>query len=415
MTAQSRTPEILNLLALNIRDAAEIARCLVGAQGLILHIGAEMEWARERLAGSGLALANKPMRLPEAVEEAHLPRGLRVLPRPTDAPTDLVNIGLYVAGKSGSVAAMLEIRQVPAGWDTRDHLRGLDHVRALLQGQVDALVGGPAIVAGTMQRLVTLLRDLDDNVVSHGFSGLLNALTGKTPSRVEVMSMRICGLAATHPTREDAQEVVLSDVAVDLLEQAGLGRSADMQQFEQPAEAGMPDMVVPVPQNLAPFARARIVEHDYDVAEEEETGRLWFRQTGSKDIWSQLANGFSDGWTEIAAEILGQSDDITSEFAQMHLIRRRDLPTDEIAEAYELDGTIWWLRSDEAGTEARFEGGDWQSCSIDPDIAVKKRAFAALSQLDPNIADRLGDAVHDWAHRMAHAVQVVPYMAIAAE
>lgn len=415
MPAHRQTPEILGLLALNIRDAAETARCLVGAQGLILHIGAEMEWARARLAGAGLALANKPMRLPEAMEDARLPHGLRVLPRPVDAPTDLVNIGLYVEGKGGTVAAMLEIRQVPAGWDTRDHLRGLEHVRALLQGQVDALAGGPAIVAGSMQRLVTLLRDLDENMVSHGFSGLLNALTGNAPSRVEVMSMRICGLAATHPTREESQEVVLSDVALELLEQAGLGRTADIREFQQPAGAEVPSMTVAVPQNLAPFARARIVEHDYDVAEDDETGYLWFRQTGSQNVWAQLANGFSDGWTEIAAEILGQSDDITAEFAQMHLIRRRDIPTDEIAEAYELDGTIWWLRSGEKDTEARFDGGAWQSCAIDPDLSVKKRAFAALSQLDPNIGDRLSDAAHDWARRMAHAVQVVPYMAIAAE
>jgi hypothetical protein len=415
MTALFRTPEILDLLTLNIRDASGVARALVGAQGHRLHLGAEIEWARTRLSAAGVALAEAP--LAEMAEDAEpfWPRGLRRLPMPPGSPTDCVDIGLDLGGRTGPAAAMLELGGVPAGWATRDHLRGLEQIRSLLTGQIEALLAGPGIVAATLLRLVTLLRELDDKAASHSLAGLLTVLADKQPSRVEVMAMRICGLAGTPPARGDGTHVVLSDVALDLLEQAGLGRTTQGIGIVAVPDGAAPSMEVVAPQTLVPFARARIVERDYDVAEDDQSGHLWFRTAGTQDAWAVLANTCADGWTAIAAEILGQTSDITVEFAQMHLIRRRDLPTDQVAEAYELDGTIWWLREGESGTEGRLHGGDWQPCAVDRDLPVKKRALAALLQIDPHHGDRLTDQVREWARRMAHAVQVVPYLAIAAE
>jgi hypothetical protein len=415
MTAPFRSPEILDLLALNIRDASEIARALVGAQDHRLHLGPELEWVRARLSATGLALSDAPLDPAASAADPFLPRGIIKLPMPAGSPTDCQDIGIDIDSASGAPLAMLQLGQVPAGWATRDRLRGLERLRALLKGQLDALAGGPGIVAATMLRLVTLLRELDDNAVSHSFAGLLSILAGKQPNRVEVMAMRICGLAGTPSSRSDGNEIVLSNVAVDLLDQAGMGRSSVPMAFISMADGSAPNMKVVVPQSLVPFARARIVERDYDVAEDDQSAHLWFRPAGTQDIWSPLANNSSDGWTAIAAEILNQTSDITVEFAQMHLIRRRDLPTDEVAEAYDLNGTIWWLRDGETGLEARLDGGHWQFCAMDQDMPAKRRALTALLQIDPGISERLTDQVREWARRMAHAVHVVPYMAIAAE
>ncbi len=415
MTAPHRFPEILDLLALNIRDASESARALVGAQDLRLHLGPDLEWARARLAGAGLAVSPRPLAAARADADPFLPQGLRRLPMAAGSPTDFLDIGLDLDNGTGAPVAMLELGRVPAGWASRDRLKGVEHLRTLLTRQVDALAGGPAIVAQTVLRLVTLLRELDDNCVSHSFAGLLHALAGKQPSRVEVMALRICGLAGSTPSRTEGHEVVLSDVALDLLDQAGMGRTAVPLALVPAHDAAMPRMMVEAPQALAPFARARIVERDYDVAEDEPSGLFWFRPTATEEPWVLLANNASDGWAAIAAEILCETSDMTVDFAQMHLIRRRDLPTDQVAEAYELNGTVWWLRDAEAGLEARLEGGTWQPCAVDRDLPAKQRALGALMMIDPAVTDRMTDQVRDWTRRMAQSVQVVPYMSIAAE
>lgn len=415
MTVPHRFPEILDLLALNIRDASESARALLGAQNHRLHLGPELEWARTRLTGAGLPVAARQLAVLRADADPFLPQGVRKLPMAAGSPTDFLDIGIDLDAGASAPVAMLELGRVPAGWASRDRLKGVEHLRTLLTRQVDALAGGPAIVAQTILRLVTLLRELDDNSVSHSFAGLLNALAGRQPSRVEVMALRICGLAGSTPSRTEGNEVVLSDVALDLLDQAGMGRTSVPLAFVPAHDGEMPRMAVVAPPALAPFARARIVERDYDVAEDEPTGLFWFRPTGTEEPWVLLANNASDGWTAIAAEILCETSDMTVEFSQMHLIRRRDLPTDQVAEAYELNGTVWWMRDSESGMEARLEGGAWQPCAVDRDLPAKKRALVALVMIDPAVTDRMTDQVRDWTRRMAQSVQVVPYMSIAAE
>ena len=415
MTQQSRTPEILETLVLNIREAAQTARALVGAQTCQLHLTAEMDWARARLTGAGLVLAAKTL-LPEDLGPPNsIAPGVRKLPLPVGSPTDLLDIGVDITGSPTTAVAMLHLEKVQAGWATRENLAGLDNLMSLLNRQFLALEHGPKIVAEPMLRLVTLLRDLDDQAVSHSLSGLLRVLAGQQPSRVEVMAMRICGLAdSLQPCLED-RDVALSDVTQVLLDRSGIGRTARPVEFSPYAGGWSAEPAIAPPASVVPFARVRIVEQDFDVAEAENSDRLWFRAQGEVEGWIPLANGSADGWTAIAAEILSQTRDITNEYAQMHLIRRRDIRTEEVAEAYELGGVIWWLRAGERGSEARLDGCDWQDCTTEPGLSVKARALKALLQLDADIVSGLSEQARDWAHRMAHSVQVAPYIGIAAE
>jgi hypothetical protein len=415
MISPFRAAEISDMISLNIRDTAAIARAMIGAEDYQLHLERELDWARPRLAVAGVRLAERGCLPSGSLPDASLPGGIRALPMPPGSPTDILDIAIDLESASGEPLAMLRLVRVPASWTTRDRLKGLVHLRLLLKSQIDALSGGPAVVAATMLHLVTLMRELDDNAVSHSLCGLLHVLAGKQPSRVEVMAMRICGLAATPTGRHESHEVVLSDVARDLLEQAGLGRAQDQVAVIAPAAEEAPLMEVVRPEFLAPFARARIVEQDYDVAEDDRTGHLWFRSTALQNDWSPLANTPADGWAAIAAEILGQTTDIFVDYAQMHLIRRRDLPTDQVAEAYDLNGTVWWVREGETGIEARLADGAWRPCDIDGDLPAKKRALQALMRIEPDVAERLSGHFNDWARRMSQAVQVVPYMAVAAE
>jgi len=415
MTPVSQRPEIHDLLALNVLEAVEIARALVGAQDCQLHLGPELDWSRPRLSGVGVDLATAPLDAAACEQEARLSPGIRKLPLAKGAPTDLMEIGLEIAGPDGVPFAMLQLERVPTSWASRETVRGLTHVTAILKRQFEALAGGTATVAAPMLRLCTLIRELDDQAVSQAVCGLLKVLSDEQPNRVETMAMRICGLAQSDQTSLEDRKAILSPVTLDLLDRAGIGRTSQQITYTQAADDALPSLEIPTPEILIPFAQARLLEEAFDVAEDEVSGRLWFRPEGSGNQWAPLGNGFADGWSAIAAEILVETRDILHEYARMHLIRRRDLPTTEIAEAYELNGVIWWLRNGETGSEARIDGGEWQVCPLESGLSVKTRALNALLQVSPETVSGLSDHAQDWARRMAQSVQVVPLVAIAAE
>jgi len=415
MTQHFRGFEIPDFIVLTICQTVQIARDLLGAQEYVLQLAAKMDWARSRLMAADIAVADLCF-TPEGLGDyAEIRPGLHNIPLPMGSPTDLLDIGIQILGADQTPLALLRLEKVQAGWATRQRLSGLGHVMSLLNAQFAALSQGPAIVATPMLRLVTLLRDVDAQAVSHGLSGFLRVLAGEQPSRVEIMAMQIGGLAESAIPCLQNCDVALSETAQLLLDQAGIGRTVHPVEITLNPGGDLAAPVLPSPESLSPFARVRIVEQNFDVAEADASERLWFRPSEAAGRWLPLANGTADGWTAIAAEILAETRDITHDYAQMHLIRRRDLPTDEIAEAYELAGVIWWLRSAEAGAEARLEGGAWKRCNLQAEHPAKSRALEALSQLDADIVCRLSDQARDWAHRMAHAVQVTPYMGVAAE
>ncbi|NEX45257.1 hypothetical protein [Pseudotabrizicola algicola] len=414
MSQISRKPELLDLLALNIGHACEAARAVSGADGCRLRLGEALDWMRPRLAGAGVVLCTEKHIPEDAGASRETP--IHNLPMPPGSPTDLVCMGIDLRDSTGNSIGLLALRGVPAAWATRDRIKALESLASLLANDIGALIGGPSLLAEPVLRLVTMIRDLDDHAVSHALGGLLRVLAGKQPSKVEAMAMRICGLAGSTHAYLENREIVLSPAAEELLDRAGMGRTSEGLVFTPVAANDAVECSLPVPHALEAFARVRILNKDFDVAEAETSGQYWYRETEAEQTaWAPLANGASDGWTAIAAEILTESRDVAAEYAKMNIIRRRDLPTDEVAEAYELNGIVWWMRQSETTVEARLASGEWQSCGEVNDGTVKACALSALLKIAPRTLEDQTDQVRDWVRRMAHSVQVLPYMAVAAE
>jgi hypothetical protein len=211
--------------------------------------------------------------------------------------------------------------------------------------------------------------------------------------------------------------VALNEIAAAILGRAGLGHTARGVPVMTLADTAAQQARLPAPAAAyLPFARLRLVERDFAVADDEPTGKLVFRPMDDAGFpWTWLINGPCDGWTAVASEILGQVHDTVHEFSRMHVIRRRDLPTEEIAEAYELEGTIWWLRTRDGGHEARLDAGTWIPVNLDPEMSSKDRAIIALFVIAPDMRDALSGPARDWANRMAQTVQVSPMISVAAE
>jgi len=92
----------------------------------------------------------------------------------------------------------------------------------------------------------------------------------------------------------------------------------------------------------------------------------------------------------------------------MHLLRRRDLPTEEVAETFEILGHIFWLRLSETGVEIRVQGQDWRPINVSAELESRTRAVAAVQLLQAEHVISLDAATHDWSIRMAHGVQIMP-------
>lgn len=415
MTPQPNSPYINDLLVLNVRDAVEAARFMVGAQSCHLQIAPDLVYAASRLSLTGLSVLVEPVATALTDADGTQCPDIMRLALPKGSPTDRLDIGVIIRAADGPPFALMKLERVPTGWAKQETLKGLSHIKAIMMQQFEALALGPALVATPMLRLCSLIRELDDQAVSHAVYGLLRVLAKEQPNRLETMAMRICGLTSSAQPCLEEREIVLGPVTLDLLDRAGIGRTSGQLAFVPEAGDCSRPAAVRAPSNLAPFAQIRVLEETFDVAEDENRGQLWFRKAGSTGEWVALAAGFADGWAPIAAEILGQTRDILRDYGLMHMIRRRDLPTDEIAEAYELDGVIWWLRNGEAGSEARLDDGEWCRLDLELDLPGKVRALQALFVLDAGVEDRLSDQAHDWVRRMARAVQVMPFVAIAAE
>jgi hypothetical protein len=415
MTRKPENLDVNEILVLNVRDTIEAARHLVGAQGCHLQLSPNLLWVASRLSLVGVSVEVAPVaETCSEAEKTHCPDIVK-LPLPQSSPTDRIDIGVIIRASDGPPFAMMKLERVPVGWSRQEALKGLGHLKAMQMQQFEALALGPALVAAPMLRLCGLVRELDDQAVSHALFGLLRVLADEQPNRVETMAMRICGLTASAQPYLEEREIVLGPVALDLLDKAGIRRTSGQLAFVPEAGHCERPTAVCVPPSLAPFATMRALEEVFEVAEDDKGGLLWFRPEGSTGPWVPLAAGFEDGWAAIAVEVLGQTRDILRDYAKMHLIRRRDLPTDEVAEAYELDGVIWWLRDGEAGTEARMENEDWRMLPIEADQSARLRAMNALFLLDSGAQDRLSDSANDWVRRMAQAVHVMPCAAIAAE
>lgn len=401
-------PNLLMFLAENLQDILHMADVLSEGEPCRVILLPGRDPLAERLRHCGL---DGSRLLVDAAAPAAprdpLPR-LRSLPKPDGAPTDTIDLALDLSDTDGSPLGMLVMRGVAATALPRMRIAALESIGMLLQRHLRALSMGSALVAAPVLSVISALHDGADPVASMTLTGLLKALAGEPGSLAEATSLRIAGLAEAGADALHSREVTLTPEAQVLLRQAGLAGLDTIQTQPRGNRPSGPSGPIRRADLPAAFARLRVIDMDFDITEDRPDGPLWFRKSRTTDTWQQLDSVLADGWTTVAAEILRTATDIVTQFAQMHMLRRRDLPTDEIAEAYELAGHIWWLRRDGAQLDIRRDGGEWVRTPIDPDLPQRERSVSAVLWHDPSLRTRVQEASEAWVDRMAQAVQVHP-------
>jgi hypothetical protein len=416
---QGMARSLSGLLVANLCDTMAALGGMMQARQMRLALAPALHGHAAPLRRAGLSVETVEAGALGAADGVTLPL-LRDLPRQEGQPTDLVDLAMDLVDPAGQPLARLDLLDVPGGWNSRARLRGVDPLARQLLRQVLALKAGACLLAPPMLALLARLREFDDHAASHLVTGFLQVMAGGSPAQVEVTALRIAGLSEMPAAYRSKADVTLNDVAMSLLDELGLGLVPGQEPL---AASAAPEAAAPLaamPQRpalgLMPFARLHLLETDYDVAEDDATALLWFRpmREAHRD-WAVLDSRAVDGWTVVATEILGKTVDIQRAFATMHVIRRRDIPTEEVAEIYDLHGLIWWLRHGEAGPEARLDGGQWSAYPAPAQCEGKARAVEALFHLVPNLSNLLGHKAQDWANRMAQTVQVAPVLVQAAE
>jgi len=406
------------LLFAGLADTAAALTGIVQAQEARLLLGPELHGFAAPLRQAGVCVDVVEMvAMVETIETLDRTASLRELPRAEGQPTDLVDLALDLGAASAQPIARLDLLAVPGGWDSRSRLKGIAPLARQMNRHILAVQGGACLLAPTMLALLEKLRDFDDTAVSYLVTGFLRVMAGGSPTPVEATALRIAGLSEMPVAYPRKTNVTFNEVAQGVLDDLGLGQ--ELLAAAPATEQAVAAPVVPlraVP-DLIPFARLSLLERDYAVAEDDDSGLLWFRpmEGGTAEDWTVLDSRTVDGWSVVATEVLGKMLDIQRAFAMMHVIRRRDIATEEVAEIYDLHGLIWWLRQGETGPEARLDGGDWAVYPAPAQSEVKARAIDVLFHLVPDLSDQLKDKARDWAHRMAQTVQVSPIMMQAAE
>jgi hypothetical protein len=412
----TRAMSLQSLCCQSLHQGCNALAGLVQARSMALHLSDLSAGLGGALAQVGVVIATDDApELPDAAQAVlSMPC---VLPARAGMPTDCVDLVLRLAGPTDSTFGVLVLRNVPQGWDSQAKRDATAALVRLLQMQSCALLAPATLIADPVLTLIERLQDVDDRAASHLLMGILRLLAGRSPSSVEATALRIAGLSDMPASQPAAPDVILNADGARLL--AGLAVIDPLSTpCAQAAALELVDDTTTPPaapaQGLAAFARLHLMKQDFDVADDPDTSALWFRATDTQ-TWLPLQGRTGDGWNVIATEIIEKTTDILRAFTQMHLIRRRDIDTDEVAEIYDLHGRVWWLRSDETGVQARRDDGDWIACDVADDITGKARAVEALMQIDPDMATNFGEHARDWAGRMAHCVQVTPVMVQAAE
>lgn len=165
---------------------------------------------------------------------------------------------------------------------------------------------------------------------------------------------------------------------------------------------------------FALFARLRIGEVQYDMGRCDTTDRLAFRHADKAEDWVALMHGFAEGWPDIAAEIIARTRNATRDYIRMHMIRHGETTATEGERDYDLYGIPWRVRGTVDGAEVwQAESGDWQAFDTTP-IAEspdpRDLAAQALMAALPDLEDRIGQDVRDWARRLAQGSQVSPVL-----
>lgn len=391
-----------------VRDLCAMARVLTDAkrQSLIL-FGDGAEAMSAALAATGIdCQAGAPKGIPAAAA------GPVVLPMQPDQPSDLVSIAVPLSDR-GQMLGSLELHCArPESLSRRNGAVLCALADRIAKTLADAAPSGNAPLR-QMLALIAALADHDNNPPSRLLTGLLRLAAGEPLSMDEVSALHIAGLG--HKTG-DRMSLTAEGLAV-------LARSG-VQPHPVPDGAHVvaigdaprrPSLAHATPPVWTPFARLTIGSDDFDIAEASDYDPIVFRLAGATGEWTELRHSLVDGWTEIAAEVLSATQDVTSEFVKMHMIRRRDLPLDEVAEIYELGPLCWMLRETETGYETRIRGEQWQPLRQPPAPAERaepsrdrSHAIRALLQLWPDLPARIDHDVRSWVHRMVAGAKVAP-------
>lgn len=392
-------------LAAEICDARVVALALTEPELAMIAPILLAEGLSCRMAGTGVAAAH--------------PGLFRLKAQPSQA-SDVVSVGLSVLER-GRVLGILEIESArPDVLSQRLSGPLISLARQIGRHLVAIRYPGRALP----QRLLALVHSVsehDEGAASRVLTGLLRLAGDDQPSMVEVTALRIAGLAELAGPgirlTEEGRRILLRG-GVDVPETA-----RTVTPLNQP-EGARAQHIAPRPRpSWTVFARLAISKGEYEVGESGEYGPLAYRAAGTGAEWVELEHELVDGWTEIAAEIFSRTHDILHEYARMHMIRRRDLRTEEIAEIYDLHDLIWMLRQSENGYEVSIPGQPWERLmhlppvsddAPDGDVPHREFAILGLMQLRPDLPQRMEHDLRSWSRRMAAGAKVTPVLSPAA-
>lgn len=326
-------------------------------------------------------------------------------------PSDLVSVGVPLVD-GAEVRGLIRLQAARPDALSRRIADPLARLGSLIARALRDRDRTDGTVIARMIALLDGVSEHDDTAASRALTGLLHMANGDAPSMVEVTALRLAGLAEMTGTR-----VALSPEGLSVLARAGL-------RADHPAGAVVVTRTGEVkraPQSGArptwtAFARVALAEAEFDIGEASDLDPIAFRPVGSSAGWVELKNSLVDGWAEIAAELLARTHDVTLEFMRMHMIRRRDIALDEVAEIYELNNLRWLVRKAESGFEARISDAGWQRLDLPAapapqttaGTAARNIAAAAAFQLWPDLAERIGHDVRSWARRIAAGAKITP-------
>ena len=407
--------DILSVYIENLFNACRAIEQLTGAQGVSLHLAPQCDSWTALPSNDALPIEIGTCAPVEGITFALSDFMVTQTPAQGHFVTDVVDLTIDLLSDTDTPVARLILRAVPRSWRSRSCQTGMNFLSKIASDNLLAIRGAPRMVAAQFLALIEQLADVDEAVAVPSLTGFLRVLSDKAPTRSQLIALQISGLVESTINAAPPITVTVTDAARDVLRQSGLHTWRATNCVARLAEPVVPPAPEPVAdKSLAPFARLRIMERDYLMAEDPMSSALCFRAPDKPD-WAELRRTSADGWTAVAAEIIENDVDVLAEFTRMHVIRRRDLPTDEVAEAFEILGVIFWLRRSETAVEMRVRDGNWQKLAIDAEAPLKERSVQAALLLHAEIGIGLDRAARDWALRMAHATQVTPYIGIAAQ
>ena len=161
----------------------------------------------------------------------------------------------------------------------------------------------------------------------------------------------------------------------------------------------------------APFARLGIGPGAYEVSEmADDSALLAFRVEGQQE-WTALDRRISDGWVEIAADILLLDPDVIFEFLQTHAVCVATECAPPYAMEFDTLGVRWSARLlENRDGEVRFGDGEWQHArlGIQAPKDGRARAIMVLLATTRDARARFEPHISNWARRIAQGVSVQP-------